>query len=149
MIQTKICKRCDEEKVITNYYKYHKSKYEVYSPYCKNCHNLNNKEYNERNPEKTTARRRCGQLKFKYNLSNEEYNRLVELQNGICAICNKVPNYNLRYNYQLVIDHDHENSSVRSLLCHKCNQALGLFKDNIETIKSAYEYLIQHKKKEQ
>lgn len=42
---------------------------------------------------------------------------------------------------ELDIDHCHETGIIRSLLCNRCNQALGLFKDDIESLKKAINYL--------
>lgn len=40
-----------------------------------------------------------------------------------------------------VVDHDHETNLIRGILCHDCNRALGLVKDNKETLKRMLEYL--------
>lgn len=41
----------------------------------------------------------------------------------------------------LVVDHDHKTGKVRGLLCHNCNRALGLLKDNKEIIQNCLSYL--------
>lgn len=41
----------------------------------------------------------------------------------------------------LVVDHNHETGKVRGLLCHNCNRALGLFKDNPSVLQKTFEYL--------
>lgn len=61
------------------------------------------------NPDKVLAAR----LK-KYGISLEDYYRLVNKQEGACAIC-RIQNDNLQ------VDHDHETNVVRGLLCSKCN----------------------------
>ena len=38
-------------------------------------------------------------------------------------------------------DHDHETKLFRGYLCHSCNRALGSFKDNVENMKRAIEWL--------
>jgi hypothetical protein len=40
-----------------------------------------------------------------------------------------------------VIDHCHITGKVRGLLCSKCNKALGLFSDNLNTLEQALKYL--------
>ena len=81
----------------------------------------------------------------KYGLSLEEFNIMLEKQNGVCSIC-KDSNRN---NKRLSIDHDHLccpsgqscGRCVRGLLCSKCNLVLGNAIDNPEILKSAIEYL--------
>lgn len=75
-------------------------------------------------------------LKRKYGLSVPEFATLLRIQNGQCAICNEGRN--------LVVDHCHQSSRVRGLLCHSCNYGIGMFGDNSETINSAITYLTQH-----
>ena len=76
-------------------------------------------------------------LKNLYNLSLEDYERLVEKQRGLCAICyrqNKNGN-------RLFVDHDHQTGRIRGLLCLKCNTAIGLLDDNVEFIANTLTYL--------
>ena len=77
-----------------------------------------------------------GRLKRKYGIDLLDYNNLLEKQNGLCAICNCPPK-----DKSLVVDHCHIRGTVRGLLCHQCNSALGLFKDSIATLQKAVEYL--------
>ena len=39
------------------------------------------------------------------------------------------------------VDHDHITGKVRGLLCGSCNRALGLIKDNLETLVRLQKYL--------
>jgi hypothetical protein len=43
-------------------------------------------------------------------------------------------------------DHDHIAGNFRGWLCHDCNRGLGNFKDDINKLKSAIEYLEKNKK---
>ncbi len=67
----------------------------------------------------------------------EEYDSMSEKQNHKCKICNELDKQNKR----LCIDHCHVTKKVRGLLCHKCNRALGQFKENIAIIENAINYL--------
>lgn len=49
------------------------------------------------------------------------------------------------HNEKLAVDHDHDTGKVRKLLCHNCNRALGLFKDNPELMRKAATYVEEHK----
>lgn len=74
-------------------------------------------------------------LKERYNISIEEYNSILEKQNNLCAICK------LLSKTKLNVDHCHNTGRIRGLLCGNCNRALGLFKDNIQYLYNAIEYL--------
>lgn len=50
-----------------------------------------------------------------------------------------------RHCEKLVVDHDHTTGKVRKLLCHNCNRALGLFKDNPELMRKAASYVEEHR----
>ena len=77
-----------------------------------------------------------------YNISLEDYRDLFISQKGKCYICDSEGfTISDRSNVDLVIDHDHLTGKVRGLLCHNCNRALGLLKDNLSYIEKAKEYL--------
>ena len=44
-----------------------------------------------------------------------------------------------------VMDHDHEKKMFRGWLCHNCNSALGMLRDNPDVIMRAYKYLKEFK----
>lgn len=78
-------------------------------------------------------------LKARYNISIEQYNILLEVQNNRCAICGIPGSEN--YSKKLCVDHDHKTGKVRGLLCQRCNWLLGRSCDNINVFKSAIAYL--------
>jgi hypothetical protein len=89
-------------------------------------------------------------------ISKNEYELLLHSQNGVCAICKKEEKITYRHKKhgmlvkRLAIDHVHYGTKkIRGLLCQLCNQALGGFKDSIETLQSAIEYLKKHKECEE
>ena len=41
----------------------------------------------------------------------------------------------------LAFDHDHTTAQRRGVLCGPCNQALGLFGDDVARLKAAVDYL--------
>ena len=71
-----------------------------------------------------------------------DYDEMLEKQNGVCAICGKEPN-----GKRLHVDHCHETGVVRGLLCFRCNFGLSYFGEDIKKIKKAYEYLLKAEKK--
>ena len=81
-------------------------------------------------------------LASNYNLTLNEYNNLVELQNGTCAICGKVETMANQFGLcPLSVDHNHSTGKVRGLLCSRCNLILGNAKDDIEVLENAIKYL--------
>lgn len=81
-------------------------------------------------------------LKYKYGITLDDYNLLLEEQHMSCAICgSKDPG---RTNANFAVDHDHDTKTVRGLLCHKCNMGLGYFNDDHVQLKQAAKYLESH-----
>jgi hypothetical protein len=74
-------------------------------------------------------------LKKKYGMTKAEYDDMLALQGGRCAICKK------RFPGRPHIDHDHETNVVRGLLCACCNRGLGAFKDDPKAVEAALNYL--------
>ena len=80
------------------------------------------------------------QLKYKFGITLEDFDRMVESQNGLCAICGG-ENVQIRGRVvALAVDHNHKTGKVRGLLCNGCNTSLGRFKD-IPMLKKAIKYL--------
>lgn len=77
-------------------------------------------------------------IKSRYKLEEIDLVRLVDKQKGKCFICGK----DLDKRKDLCVDHCHTTGKIRGLLCRDCNFALGLFKNNIYSLKKAIEYLI-------
>lgn len=77
-------------------------------------------------------------VKRKYNLSMDDYNKLLQLQNYSCAIC-KTDKPGGRGIFH--IDHNHKTGKVRGLLCHGCNTGIGLLKESIDVLQNAITYL--------
>ena len=74
----------------------------------------------------------------KFGITLADYDKMLNNQNGVCAICGKV-NLTRR---RLAVDHNHKTGKVRGLLCGKCNKAIGLFEDNPEILGKAIKYLL-------
>jgi hypothetical protein len=66
---------------------------------------------------------------------------MLESQSFACAICGKHPKQNRK---RLAVDHCHKTLRVRGLLCSQCNQAIGLFSENISVIQNAIQYIQKH-----
>ena len=68
----------------------------------------------------------------KYNLTEDEYQGILQAQGWACAICGGDAE---------AVDHDHTTGRVRGILCRKCNTGLGHFVDSEANLKSAITYL--------
>jgi len=70
---------------------------------------------------------------------------MLDAQNNVCAICFE-EGFIMAEHHQakLMVDHCHTTGRVRGLLCHNCNRALGLLKDNKSRFRSAITYLECH-----
>src|ERR1700730_9374517 len=73
---------------------------------------------------------------MRHGISLEEYEWLLALQGGVCAICEKKPKRGL-----LCVDHCHRTGKIRGLLCAKCNCGLGFYDDDPNRMHAATAYL--------
>lgn len=102
------------------------------------------KRYREENKEALAEKRKPKQhgyrLATNYGISEEEYATLLAQQGGKCAACGGDNSLN-RQSTRLFVDHDHVTGKIRGLLCHSCNVAAGLLKDDPERALRLAEYL--------
>ncbi len=71
-------------------------------------------------------------------ISDDEYDRLLQIQNGLCAICKRKERV---ANKALATDHNHVTGKIRGLLCMRCNAGIGLLGDTITAVQNALDYL--------
>lgn len=82
-----------------------------------------------------------------YGITLEDYERMFDEQNGVCAICGNEEtrvDHRSGKNSRLAVDHCHKSNKVRALLCAHCNNALGSFDDDLDVIARAVVYLATH-----
>jgi len=82
-------------------------------------------------------------MKAKFGLTNEQYVRLYN-KDTRCWICGAEKSIVAGKPSRLVIDHDHEKTgpeSIRGVLCHYCNMAIGLAEDNPAMLRRMADYL--------
>lgn len=85
-------------------------------------------------------------LKHKYGITVEEYDQMLKIQNGRCAICDVSSHETKTGKSHLAVDHDHKTGRVRALLCSHCNAGLGAFRDDTVVLNKAVEYLNEHRR---
>lgn len=114
---------------------------------CKSCGGV----FTPTNPCNTYCSVECrgknAYYKRNYGIDDTELASMKEKQNYRCYLCGsegfKIGKNN--HTEQLAVDHDHKTGKVRKLLCHNCNRALGLFKDNPELMRKAAIYVEDHR----
>jgi len=124
---------------------------------CKKCNNAaNRKWYNTprgkciketyskqyRNSERGRRKNHESHLRLMFRLTLEQYDRMFEQQNGVCAICGKPES--AKQNgvcIHLSVDHDHKTGKIRSLLCYRCNSILGRIYEDKNILLSMLSYL--------
>lgn len=92
-----------------------------------------------KNKEKIKEKRIVYRLKKVYNLSLDDYEKLLNDQNKNCAICLKP----LTFDY--VIDHDHRTGKVRGIVHRSCNSFIGLAKEDTTILENSILYLNKHR----
>jgi len=85
-----------------------------------------------------SMRAHAARLEKVYGIDKAEYDRILKLQGGRCAICR-----NQSRTIRLATDHDHKTGDVRGLLCKRCNHdLLGGGHDSVAVLWSAIQYLL-------
>src|SRR5262249_47875588 len=79
-------------------------------------------------------RRKDDWIRWKYGLSQQDFQRMIERQHGLCLICWK------KFTRTPCVDHSHDTRMVRSLLCNNCNTGFGQFFENPEFLRRAADY---------
>jgi hypothetical protein len=119
------------------YYKAHKEERQEYGRKYREAHRDESRLYNKTYGASHRTKTREWVLRTKYSMTLAEYNELLASQNGVCAICLG----NETYGKAMPVDHDHTTGKVRGLLCHECNRALGIMKDDPALLRAAADYL--------
>ena len=135
----KVCGICKQEKPPTAFHKCKKHssglQYE-----CKQCNAERKKTQRQADP--LQSRR---QAVRRYGITLLEYDRMLEKQGHVCAICSNPETKIVRgREAALAVDHCHETGKVRGLLCDRCNRGLGSFDDSSERLINASNYLKEH-----
>ena len=76
------------------------------------------------------------QIKHKYGLSIEDFEKIKIEQSNQCSICRK------EFVKTPHIDHCHKTGRVRGLLCLKCNRGIGMLDDDVGNLERAINYLL-------
>jgi hypothetical protein len=149
---TKSCIECKQIKHVSEY-NLDRRRVDFLSQWCREC----GRKFGKARSKRLREAGLLDEEYRKYNIKSkgatmEKYETMFINQNGLCAICKKPAD--VKYTgkrgqgnvKKLHIDHDHETGKLRDLLCHHCNLGLGNFKDDIDNLFSAIDYLLKHGK---
>lgn len=88
----------------------------------------------------------CTRKHSKVRKSLKEQNPLDDPKGHVCPICKSTfdevfgsGGKHLKSGW--VMDHNHVTGKYRGYICHSCNRGLGMFKDSIDILKNAINYL--------
>ncbi len=152
MHETKVCTQCKQEKMLSEFY-IERRALDKRTSACKVCARQKGIKWLEENKSKRNEYLRRyrklrpdleknRQLKHRFGITLEDYHELKKQQSNNCAIC-KISFDDVVAN----VDHCHTTGKVRGLLCSKCNHGLGLFKDSVDNLNEAINFLLTSRKK--
>lgn len=173
MSLTKVCSCCGTSKPLTDFYKHPSIKPDGIRKQCKICRNKYRRSAHEKNPsaknntakkwrdknkeklaaiqrenrKKDPARFKGYHLKKDFNISYSDYTRMLEEQNGVCAICIK-PEKARHQNGKikdLAVDHCRSTGKIRALLCWTCNTGIGKLQHSPILLRRSALYLEKYK----
>jgi hypothetical protein len=145
--ESKLCVSCEEDKDRSEFGRA-RGRIDGRKSYCKECARKGHAAWADQNKKKLAEYARCYRLnnpdyglridlRRAYGLELEDYKKLLDQQDGTCAICKGTCSRNPR----LSVDHCHETGQVRGLLCNDCNLGLGKFRDDRDLLLTAAAYL--------
>jgi hypothetical protein len=140
----KTCKICNQPKPLTEFYQTVRNG-EPYGHHgkCKSCYiKKQQKNYDP-------IKKRDENLKRLYGIGLNEYNNLLDNQNGKCAICGTTEPGGRKSGRGgavdvFYVDHDHKTEKVRGLLCNVCNRTMGYVGENSGVLEEMIKYLQKH-----
>lgn len=121
-----LCIVCAREKSKRHYARY------------REIRSLQKREYRKENKDAV----KCSKLRQSFGITLKEYNKILEEQNGLCAICER----KCVSGKKLAVDHCHKTGKIRGLLCNACNLGIGKLGDSEESLLKALNYLRKSKK---
>ena len=127
------CYACQTEKSIDQFTR-------AWAPYCQACTRVKKRERYVRAGGTDAAY--AASLRFRYNMTMEQYQSRLDAQGGRCAVCRAEPRGRLH------VDHDHSSGVIRDLLCEYCNHAIGKAQEDPARLRALADYLERHQNRE-
>lgn len=143
----KRCSRCGLEQPVDLFWSHPRNASRLGSR-CKPCE-LEYSRHRYATSQRVRDLRRNNYLRSVYGLSLEDFQRMLEEQDGVCAICEQpetVMRSGMTRPLPLSVDHDHAccpgpkscGECVRGLLCAGCNKKLHAFEGEFRTRAETY-----------
>lgn len=99
------------------------------------------------NRDYARRKHRQNRLLREYGLTAGQFAIMVAVQDGQCAACFRTLTFEWPASKTTAaVDHDHQTGRVRSILCMRCNLAVGQLEDDPTRAYAAAEYLQRHGK---
>lgn len=143
----KQCKTCGKTKILDEFFKRGGNE-KGYRSKCKACHSeanavIKSKPANRQQQAEYMRNHRANNreawlsasLKYRYNMTIEQWNALFDKQQGKCAICDDI------FTKTPQVDHCHDTLIIRGLLCGDCNRMLGQGRESSHILRKGAEYL--------
>lgn len=124
-MEYRVCKACRVKKPETDFSKnqYGKDNRILRRPICKKCYSKKKgikpkkrKEFESKNPKPAIG------------------------QNFKCPICHR--KFKRQYQNDVVLDHNHKTGAIRGYICGSCNVSIGKFKEDVNILKRAIDWLL-------
>ena len=135
----KECRICGVEKPLEEYYKTTAGTKDGKRNECKPCWNVKAMDYYRANKERLKVGKREYHYRVTYGITHAEFIKMQKEAGG-CEVCGST---------KTVLDHCHDSSLIRGILCNPCNQALGMLKDNPVLIRKLADYMDKHTDKKE
>lgn len=132
------CRRCDVLQPIREFYQ-HSRNSAGRMHICRTCTKASAKRWRDENRERFIELRWRREIKTKYGITADDYERMLSEQDGRCAGCGS-DSPGPRYGRVFNIDHCHRTGRVRGLLCDDCNLALGRMNEDGDKLRSLAVY---------
>ena len=150
----KRCHGCNTDKEKSEFSK-NKNRKDGLGTQCKKCISDSHKKWYAKNLKEKRKqnlswyhnnpdRVRDNHLRYKFNITLDDYDRMYREQDGKCALCKKPESAKdgrsgkIR---RLAVDHCHETDRVRGLLCYRCNHLIGCLGDTVESVQRVISYM--------
>ncbi len=128
----KTCRKCCVNKPFSDYYKASSGTKDGYRHECKECWKTQCSNYFQENKETLKQKSKDWYYRTSYGLTQEDVKSLKDSYDNKCPVCAR---------RDLVVDHCHTTGKVRGCLCNRCNQALGLLDEDVESMERLKDYM--------